>query len=135
MQWRTKQNAEGTDCSGAVCELLKADGINVSGTSENIYEQATEKFSGFSSFAEIAGDLSHGDLLFIDTGDKTWDKGRKHGIDHVGMVIQGKDGNLMFFQSDSKRGVNIMSLSQAIQEFDKTAKKRYVGRYSGIKQP
>ena len=28
MQWRTKKNAEGIDCSGAVCELLKADGIN-----------------------------------------------------------------------------------------------------------
>jgi len=135
MQWRTKKNAEGIDCSGAVCELLKADGINASGTSENIYEKATEKFSGFSSFAEIAGDLRHGDLLFEDTGDKTWDKGRKHGIDHVGMVIQGKDGNLMFFQSDSSRGVNIMPLNQAIQEFDKKAKRRYVGRYSGVKQP
>lgn len=135
MQWRTKQNAKGIDCSGAVCELLKVDGINASGTSENIYEKATEKFSGFESFAEIAGDLRHGDLLFEDTGNKTWDKGRKNGIDHVGMVIQGKDGNLMFFQSDSARGVNIMPLSQAIEEFDRKAVRRYVGRYSGVKEP
>jgi hypothetical protein len=135
MQWRTKKNAKGIDCSGAVCELLKVDGINASGTSENIYEKATEKFSGFESFAEIAGDLRHGDLLFEDTGNKTWDKGRKHGIDHVGMVIQGKDGNLMFFQSDSARGVNIMPLSQAIEEFDRKAVRRYVGRYSGVKEP
>lgn len=114
------------DCSGIVCAILNDNGINVSGTSEEIVSKAPQKINA-SSITSI-NDLKEGDVIGVDTGATSFDKGRKNGIDHVGIVVE-KDGRKYFVESRSGKGYDMTPLEDKWNKYAKSGYGIFVGRY------
>lgn len=109
------------DCSGYVCKVLNIPRT----TSESI-------LTGSSNFRKLTGNesLQEGSVVGFDLGSKSYDKGRKHGIDHVGVVIRNPDtGELELSESTSGKGVINRPLKEALEQYQKKAKSVYVGEY------
>lgn len=66
-----------------------------------------------------AGNLKEGDVIGIDSGQKSWDRGRQRGIDHIAMVARNKKGELVVRESTSGKGV----IETSIAEWSKKAQK------------
>lgn len=77
--------------------------------------QRTQQHSGMLlTGAQVnAANLREGMIIGEDNGKKGWDAGRYKGIDHITMVVRNPNsGELMISQSDSSRGVNLMSVDK-----------------------
>lgn len=111
------------DCSGFVSAVL---GI-VRRNSEDLMKNS----KGFREIpAATAFDFKEGDLIGFDTGDKSFDKGRTYGIDHIGIVIYNPTKQLLeFHESVGGRGVISRPLSDAIRSYRNKSKKIYTGSY------
>lgn len=121
------------DCSGIVCAILNDNGIKVSGTSEEIVFKAPQKINA-SSITSI-NDLKEGDVIGVDTGATSFDKGRKNGIDHVGIVVE-KDGRKYFVESRSGKGYDMTPLEDKWNTYAKAGYGIFIGRYGeGGAQP
>jgi hypothetical protein len=121
------------DCSGGVCEVVKAKGLDLGyADSESLFTKSDEKFGKFASFVEMIPELREGDLIFLDSGPKKFDKGRKYGIDHVGVVVKDNDGSLKLFQFQSGEGATLKPLNQALSRYDAIARNRYIGRFNSL---
>jgi hypothetical protein len=121
------------DCSGGVCEVVKAKGLDLGyADSESLFKKSDEKFGKFASFVEMIPELREGDLIFLDSGPKKFDKGREYGIDHVGVVVKDNDGSLKLFQFQSGEGATLKPLNQALSRYDAIARNRYIGRFNSL---
>ena len=121
------------DCSGGVCEVLKAKGLDLGyADSESLFKKSDERFGKFASFVEMIPEIREGDLIFLDSGPKKFDKGREYGIDHVGVVVEDNDGSLKLFQFQSGEGATLKPLNQALSRYDAIARNRYIGRFNAL---
>jgi cell wall-associated NlpC family hydrolase len=116
------------DCSGIVCAILNDNGIKASGTSEEIVANAPQKINA-SSITSI-NDFKEGDVIGVDTGATSFDKGRKNGIDHVGIVVE-KDGRKYFVESRLGKGYDMTPLEDKWNKYAKSGYGIFVGRYGG----
>jgi cell wall-associated NlpC family hydrolase len=119
------------DCSGIVCAILNDNGIKASGTSEEIVANAPQKINA-SSITSI-NDFKEGDVIGVDTGATSFDKGRKNGIDHVGIVVE-KDGRKYFVESRLGKGYDMTPLEDKWNKYAKSGYGIFVGRYGGSKK-
>jgi cell wall-associated NlpC family hydrolase len=87
----------GMDCSGLVCVAFQKENIILPRISRDI---ATKGVSV--SLKEIA----EGDLVFFKTS-------RKYAINHVGIVVETKRGEVKFIHASTSAGVIISSLDEA----------------------
>jgi cell wall-associated NlpC family hydrolase len=111
------------DCSGLVCAILNDNGVKASGTSEDIVVNAPMK----PTITKVS-DFKVGDVIGIDSGKTSFDKGRKNGIDHIGIVIE-KDGKLFFTESRGSKGFDMTPLDEKINKYQKANYELFVGRY------
>ncbi len=87
----------GMDCSGLVYTCFQEENITMPRISRDMAKQGTR----------IAlNQISAGDLVFFQTN-----KNRKV-INHVGLVVEEKDGEVFFIHSTTSRGVIISSLNE-----------------------
>lgn len=116
------------DCSGFVSKVLQIAGVNVSrDTSENIMTRSND-FRLVLNLTESI--LREGDVVGFDRGSYSFDKGRKYGIDHIGIVVRNYNtGQLEFAESVSGAGVRFKPLSQIIPKYNATSKKIYLGNF------
>lgn len=117
-----------TDCSGFVCSVLNEQGFNVEGTSESLYTNAPIKLGDLAQYQA-------GDIIASDNGAYEHDKGRKIGIDHVGIVTE-EDGKLYLAESTSSTGgFNKTELPAAIGRMNARGVKVYGARYAYNERP
>lgn len=126
--------AGGLDCSGLVCSAMgdmmkdtnkrlgyEAFGPEaraaVKGFSADIIENVA-KATGFEKVNPVLSDLRPGMIIGLDAGSGAGGRGYK-GIDHVGVVIAGKDGKLKIYESNAKQNVVVVDAE------------RYLDRYKG----
>lgn len=115
------------DCSNFVtCSL----GIPYQ-TSEGLYVSSLKNNSAQNVTKGSYGHLKEGDLVFMDTGVRGFDKGRKHGIDHVGLVVKNPNtGKMELHESVGGTGFKRTNLDEALNYY--TGKgKVYSGNLGG----
>ncbi|MEZ4779690.1 MAG: C40 family peptidase [Flavobacteriaceae bacterium] len=88
---------KGMDCSGLVCTSFKNEDIALPRISRDMATQG---------IAINLEDSKEGDLLFFQTNSK------KKVINHVGLVVETKDGEIFFIHSTVKKGVIISSMEE-----------------------
>lgn len=118
------------DCSGFVFkaaeegfeDLLTAKGRRASASMLNTYSEMQvdnvfKKTGTMLRDNEITVDtLKEGMIIGLDTGRKSWDKGRKRGIDHVVAVFKdSQTGKLMIAESAGTVGVRKMEADKWLQ--------------------
>ena len=88
----------GMDCSGLVFESFRAYGILLPRVSRDMAKKG----------AKISlKKAQEGDLLFFKTS-----KNRSHRINHVGLVIKSKAGDIIFIHVTTRKGVIVSKLSE-----------------------
>ncbi len=120
LNWRTDKKP-GIDCSGFVCEVAKAAGYKVSGNSENILLSANNVFNT-NTLQEKVSLLQEGDVIAIDSGEKSFDKGRKYGVDHIGIIVQ-NNGKLFLAESTLGKGSILTPIEEGLKRFETLSKK------------
>ncbi len=112
-------NADRINCSGFVYHAASsgfdADALSTEGAFvpesflKNLRTYSEKQIQHSSKYGLIEDpvleDLQAGMIIGMDTGKKSWDKGRKRGIDHVVMVYESESGNLMVAESRGRVGV------------------------------
>lgn len=88
---------KGMDCSGLIYTAFLEENISLPRTARDMSLRGTRL---------KLKEVSTGDLLFFETN-----KNRKV-INHVGLVVDTKDGDLLFIHSSTSRGVIISSLNE-----------------------
>ncbi len=86
----------GMDCSGLTCTVFKTENISLPRTS--ISQASTGRKVSVKK-------AQKGDLIFFRTG-------RKRKINHVGMIVEVKKGEVKFIHASTSRGVMISSLNE-----------------------
>lgn len=110
----------GIDCSGAVCKIIGLPRM----TSEEIV-------TGAKNFRPLSSpqDLKEGTVLGFDTGQKSFDKDRRYGIDHTGVIVKNpKTGQLEYKHSAGSTGFETLSIEQMLTKY-KNANNIYIGDY------
>lgn len=118
------------DCSGFVYKVLRGVGAEKVPftTSEGLWIGSTNRRT-YESPEQIK-DLQLGSIIAFDTGDSGFDRGRKYGIDHIGLVVKDGKGLLYLAEStSSKRGVVMTPLNERLAEIGRSTKKFFVGEY------
>ena len=88
---------KGMDCSGLVYTSFLKEDISLPRVSRDMAKKGKR----------ISNDkISKGDLVFFKTNKN------KNVINHVGLVVESKRGNILFIHSTSSRGVIISSLDE-----------------------
>ena len=128
------------DCSGWVVHLQNATMAEINQKSQSEIFTRADRFSLHNDAASTivqkaatrsgmllegkdvnAANLREGMIIGEDNGQKSWDRGRFKGIDHIAMVIRNPaTGALMISQSSFGKGVNMM----AVDEYLKTKEKK-----------
>ena len=83
-------------------------------------------------------DLKEGTVIGYDFGPrfdkktgKQWDAGRKHGIDHVGVIVMNPvTKQLEYRESAGGVGVRTLTIPQFVERYPKRAKKTFVSDYA-----
>lgn len=88
---------KGMDCSGLIYTAFLEENISLPRTARDMSLRGTRL---------KLKEVGTGDLLFFETN-----KNRKV-INHVGLVVDTKDGDLLFIHSSTSRGVIISSLNE-----------------------
>ncbi len=87
----------GMDCSGLVYTAFKKENIKLPRISRDMAK------SGFQVALE---DVQEGDLLFFQTNKK------RNVINHVGLVVTSRTGNIEFIHATTSKGVIVSSLAE-----------------------
>lgn len=119
------------DCSGFVSNVLKIAGAKViPDTSENLMIRSNNFRQA--SIPLNSAFLMEGDVIGIDTGNYEFDKGRRYGIDHIGIVVRNfNTGELELAESTRSTGVIFRPISQGIARYNKISRKMWIGDYRG----
>lgn len=131
-----KSLTTGIDCSGFVMKLLgeteKQLQRELNDTSIKLTNIKVPNSEGIiKHFGELNGylykrtkgsniDISKlrpGMVMGLDTGTRSFDKGRELGTDHIVQIVANAAGKLMVAQSSSKKGVNLESLDTYLKRF------------------
>ena len=88
----------GMDCSGLVFESFRAYDIILPRISRDMAKKG-DKIS--------LKEAQEGDLLFFKTS-----KSRRHSINHVGLIIKSKAGDITFIHATTSKGVLVSKLSE-----------------------
>ncbi len=88
---------KGMDCSGLVCVAFEKEDITMPRISRDIAKQG---------FPISLSKAEEGDLVFFKTS-------RKYAINHVGIVVENNQGEIMFIHASTSAGVIISSLYEA----------------------
>lgn len=88
----------GMDCSGLIFESFRAYDIILPRISRDMAKKG-DKIS--------LNKVQEGDLLFFKTG-----KNRRNSINHVGLVIKSKAGDITFIHATTSKGVLVSNLSE-----------------------
>ena len=122
-----KETDKVLDCSGFVTAVLKQLGKTAYGNSEELMINSND-FRQVDKF--VYSDIKEGDVLGIDTGQHEFDKGRKLGIDHIVVVVFNMStGKLQVAESTGSKGVVVRDLAWWIDNYNKKAKKKFIGNY------
>ncbi|MDO5970814.1 C40 family peptidase [Flavivirga aquimarina] len=89
----------GMDCSGLVFESFRAHDITLPRISRDMAKKG-DKIS--------LKKAQEGDLLFFRTS-----KNRRHRINHVGLIIKSKAGDITFIHATTSKGVIVSKLSES----------------------
>lgn len=120
-QMGAKGQNNNIDCSGAVCKIVGAPTM----TSEDLTTHGK-------NFRQYNGpdDLKEGTVIGFDFGPKKHDVGRKHGIDHTGVIVKNPQTNeLEYKESVSGTGFRTLSLPAFLQKYPNRAKQIFVSNY------
>lgn len=120
-QMGAKGQNNNIDCSGAVCKIVGAPTM----TSEDLTTHGK-------NFRQYNGpdDLKEGTVIGFDFGPKKHDVGRKHGIDHTGVIVKNPQTNeLEYKESVSGTGFRTLSLPAFLQKYPNRAKQMFVSNY------
>lgn len=114
-----------TDCSSLVCRMYGIDFKGVS--SEDIYRGPTTKNKKENTPIK---DLKDGDLIFLDTGETSFDKKRKLGIDHVGVIVKDSKTGTVYIAENANgewlKGTGLSLLSDRLKSLkSQNALKKY----------
>lgn len=110
----------GIDCSGYVCKVV--------GLPRTTSEEIVKNAPNFRQFTGNTGELKEGTVIGFDTGHKSFDAGRKYGMDHVGVVVKNPyTGNLEYTHSAGSTGVATMSIDKMLSKYKNA--KIYLGDY------
>ena len=88
----------GMDCSGLVFESFRAYDVTLPRISRDMAKKGN-KIS--------LKKAQEGDLLFFKTS-----KNRRHSINHVGLIVKSKAGDIAFIHATTRKGVIISKLSE-----------------------
>lgn len=88
---------KGMDCSGLVCVAFEKEDITLPRISRDIAKQG---------LPISLSKAEEGDLVFFKTS-------RKYAINHVGIVVENNQGEIMFIHASTSAGVIISSLYEA----------------------
>ncbi|MDD7886554.1 C40 family peptidase [Flavivirga sp. 57AJ16] len=88
----------GMDCSGLVFESFRAHGIILPRISRDMAKKG-DKIP--------LKKAREGDLLFFKTS-----KSRRHDINHVGLIVKSKAGDIAFIHATTRKGVIVSKLSE-----------------------
>ena len=121
------------DCSGFTYKVLTDMGKNIPTndlSSQGIWANSKEQKT-YKDWKSIKQEnLKEGMIIAFDTGDYEFDKNRKYGIDHIGVIVFDSKGNPMIAESaTSKKGVAITPYAQRLEELGKILKTVYTGIY------
>ena len=113
MQDRGGKNT--SDCSSIVCRLFGIDYKGV--TSEDIFRGPTTTDKKANTPLD---ELEDGMLIFFDTGGTSFDKHRKFGIDHVGIIIKDKETNKLYIGENADgeylKGTGLSELTERMEQ-------------------
>lgn len=130
-----KDSTDSIDCSGFVAAVYEEIGITLNPgdlSSDGIWRNSTEKET-YTDWETIPNDsLQPGTVIAFDTGEYSYDKRRKTGIDHIGIIVFDGNGNPMIAESSgSKDGVTLTPFKERMAELKKVGlKKTFIGKYS-----
>lgn len=117
---RLKNGPYAVDCSGFVSYVL-----GISGGSHEILESSNNLVS---TIKLEASKLKNGDVIGSDGGFKSYDAGRKTGIDHIMIIIENPNNKKLYFcESVSGTGVKIQSIEDGVKSYNEYAKRNKFG--------
>lgn len=101
---------EGIDCSGYVCKVV--------GLPRTSSEEIVKNAPNFRGFSGNINDFSEGTVVGFDTGSTSFDKGRKYGMDHVGVIIRNPQSRqLEYTHSAGSTGVKTMTIPEMLKKY------------------
>lgn len=100
-----------TDCSGFVTYVL---GLPRKVGSWEIVKRVNAK----KMFMLNEADMQNGTIIAYDSGPLGFDEDRDNGVDHIGVVLKGWDGNLYLCDCKQKHGVRIRPLRVGIVDWN-----------------
>ena len=110
----------GIDCSGYVCKVV--------GLPRTSSEEILKNSLNFRLFDGNPYDFQEGTVVGFDTGPTSFDKGRKYGMDHVGVIIKNPNtGKLEYTHSAGSTGVKNMSIPEMLRKYKNA--RIYLGDY------
>jgi len=121
------------DCSGFVYKVLTD--LNKSVPTDDLSSQGlwvnSKDHKTYTDWKSIKkSDLKEGMVIAFDTGDHGFDKNRKYGIDHIGIIVYNSQGEPMIAESaTSKNGVALTPYSERLAEMGDVLEKVYTGSY------
>lgn len=130
------------DCSAFVYKVLTENGYNVStvdlssqglwATSSNqkTYSSGNKnKVMTKEQLAKVPKNLKPGTVIAFDTGQYEFDKNRKWGIDHIGVIVHDSKGKAYIAESaQGKEGVALTPLDKRLDELSS----KLVSVYTGV---
>jgi hypothetical protein len=127
------------DCSAFAHKLLTNSGYNVPTddlSSQGIWANSQDKES-YNNWGDVPiENLRPGTVIALDTGEYDFDKNRKWGIDHIGIIVHDDKGRPMIAESaGSKDGVAVTPWQDRMEELKETTTKIYTGNYGNENEP
>lgn len=135
--WVRNSRKGSIDCSWLVCETLsKAKGVAPSikrlvrdgQTSESLITEINKKNKTMQKSKDLSKmSLKEGMIVSVDTGETSFDRGRKFGIDHTALIVRDPHTQkLMVGESVKKVGVRMISLAQRERNMKNAGKRKGV---------
>ena len=101
---------EGIDCSGYVCKVV--------GLPRTSSEEIVRNAPNFRQFTGNPYDFKEGTVIGFDTGNTSFDDGRKYGMDHVGVIVRKPEtGELLYTHSAGSTGVKTMTIPEMLRKY------------------
>jgi hypothetical protein len=131
------------NCSSFVEKVLTDSGYTIPKndlSSQGIWANTpTKSKSMYKDWKKVPDSkLKDGTIIAFDTGGKSFDKDRKWGIDHIGIIVKGKDGKTYIMEtSGSRNGPSLTPYKKRMAELFKDVKTKdlkkgysvYLGKY------
>lgn len=133
-----KRDGSAINCSAFVEKVMTDTGYTIPKddlSSQGIWANSKDK-SQYKDWTKIPKDkLTEGTIIAFDSGEKGFDKGRKWGIDHIGVIVK-KDGKPYILESSgSKKGVAMTPYEDRMKELNDSLVQTFIGHYDKPTKP